>query len=370
MFSQEEIGLDIISVKVELKKRDINKRTFKKSFYKSLHKNSSSSKFGANLLASLLLYSLIDSENEESLNDNDQEVEDISNKIYKGKILNINFRNITFKVFPSDKVIMINRKKIESISTPWLRGEEGAIERKEITKYFQHLGKSTTEKFIDDANTQSSVNNISEKNINQINNRSKINVKKNPIDKYINPLKESKLRIIIGSGISNIKLNNKYNNSNSNHLSTFSLGIEYPLTNTLIGMTYLKRGAQNLSSWDLMDYDIIDYNYLCFHLLFHTVSFGEQTKLFVGFQNGILLNGSYENSFNYDMDIERMERKDFNNDIGILAVINYNIKGYKILRGIKISYFMGMRDVKKDLTTDDNWKNNSIDLSIIFSSSS
>ena len=352
------MGLDIISVKVELKKRDINKRTYKKSFYKSLHKNSSSSKFGANLLASLLLYSLTDSENEESLNDKDQKVEDISIKIYKGKILNINFRNITFKVFPSDKVIMINRKKIESISTPWLRGEEGAIERKEITKYFQYLGKSSTEKLIDDVNTQSSVNNISEKNINQINNRSK----------YINPLKESKLRIIIGSGISNIKLSNKYNNYNSNHLPTFSLGIEYPLTNTLIGMTYLKRGAQNLSSWDLMDYDIIDYNYLCFYFLFHTVSFGEQTKLFVGFQNGILLNGSYENSFNYDMDIERMERKDFNNDIGILAVINYNIKGYKILRGIKISYFMGMRDVKKDLITDDNWKNNSIDLSIIFSS--
>jgi len=140
------------------------------------------------------------------------------------------------------------------------------------------------------------------------------------------------------------------------------IGLEIRSSNIIAGASFLQRGAKikaEIDSYTMEGYDI--YNYFALHAL-RKVSMGRGLDGFGGIQLSFPLGGetklkAFGESEIKDIDIDKIAP-----DFGLLIGVNYMLNG---LFGLRASYHLGLTNVAVESEDNENYKNNTIALSIL-----
>jgi len=168
----------------------------------------------------------------------------------------------------------------------------------------------------------------------------------------------------------------EYNNEDTDDLkidtrSGFNLGFETRSGNLIAGASFVQRGSETTFNEDGLDFksDLL-LNYAALHLLI-PIPMGTSLEGFGGLQAGFSLGGISKSTINWygytETVKEDIETDEFDVDAGLLVGANIMLNESA---GIRASYYLGLTDVVKDIDEDDNFKNNTISLSLIFKGSS
>jgi len=195
---------------------------------------------------------------------------------------------------------------------------------------------------------------------------------------HINILAQNNITVFSGNNFSTIK----YNQNNINDSISFSfhrginIGIEYRLPKIIAGFGYFQKGsglsrATNLNigginyNIDISGYEV--YNYLSAHL-FYPYKLNQNIELFGGIQIAKAINGEslakikFTNFNSSRSDITELDPEDFNIGQGIKFGMNYMLNPKF---GFRASYYSAINDVRSNLDDSLNYKNNSIQVSLL-----
>ena len=191
-----------------------------------------------------------------------------------------------------------------------------------------------------------------------------------------NVISQKGLSIFSGYNLSKINYNdNKINDQNDiTSLIGSSIGIEYRFPKFIIGTTLIQRGSKlkqrTTTNIGGVDYGIEIsgqevYNYVAAHM-YYPISLNERLQFFGGVQIGKSLGGESITKFSFidynssQSDTINMKPKEFGLDTGLQFGLDYMLNNRL---GLRTSYYLGMSDVRDTLSSNFNFKNQTVSLS-------
>ena len=141
-----------------------------------------------------------------------------------------------------------------------------------------------------------------------------------------------------------------------------NIGLETRNGDLILGGSFLQRGSEykfSLMGYNLEGHDT--YNYAAVHLLYPT-SLGDGIEGFGGIQAGLPLGGEAYVESGANNETTDIDADELSFDAGLLVGANLMINEQF---GLRASYYMGLTDVADGVDEDENYKNNTLSISIL-----
>ena len=181
---------------------------------------------------------------------------------------------------------------------------------------------------------------------------------------------QNDLTVILGLNQSNYTYNdNDYiDNTDVDYMSGFNLAVEKPIGSLVFGAGFNQRGVKLSTEMQGYGYSVDiegeeKINYLTLHSIY-PISIQSGLSAFGGLQLGKGLGGDYRIRASGGGDeSEDIDSDELAIDYGVLLGIEYMINEQIGVRG---AYFKGLSDVSEENVEDDNFKSNTISISLTY----
>ena len=187
---------------------------------------------------------------------------------------------------------------------------------------------------------------------------------------FINCLYGQGLTIKGGYNTSKIRLNDESLSENIDiyFKNGFDIGIESGNEEWILGFSYLQRGSQvefyvesydTTGGYNVKSSDVYYYGALHFLLI---TRLGSGIDGFGGVQTGFPLGGKASVETRMNNENSSIDADELGVDTGFLIGANFKINEYI---GLRASYYMGLTDVAEGIDEDTNYKNNTLNFSLL-----
>ena len=184
---------------------------------------------------------------------------------------------------------------------------------------------------------------------------------------------QNDLTVILGLNQSNYTYNdNDYiDNTDVDYMSGFNLAVEKPIGSLVFGAGFNQRGVKLSTELQGYGYSVDiegeeKINYLTLHSIY-PISIQSGLSAFGGLQLGKGLGGDYRirasGGGSSEDESEDIDSDELAIDYGVLLGIEYMINEQIGVRG---AYFKGLSDVSEENVEDDNFKSNTISISLTY----